>query len=155
MKAGAPSRGKVHPDCASPAVSCTSPKISNVPQKGAEKLMTINPEPGIPVHARELSASGQKSINTQSSETTLVASSGGELFLKGPPRPPQTGLGLMRWLLLSGFIGIAVAGGLFAYTQVKRRTTVLAVASQPKEKPIEGLEMKEPTRHSPDTVLDA
>jgi hypothetical protein len=137
-------------------VAAAAPKPNPAPVKGAEKLVTINPGPAIQVHARELSPTNQSSTSTQATEAAMIATSGGELVFKGPPRPLQSGgPGFVRWILLSVFVGLVLAGGAFAFLQIQRKAALAAAAPPPKEKPIEGFDMKEPAGHGPDTVLDA
>ena len=60
-----------------------------------------------------------------------------------------------RWTIaIAGvLLMLGAGGGGFAWFQMQRRAAIKAAAPPRKERPPEGLDMKEPAGHGPDTVL--
>src|SRR5204862_2770642 len=148
-----------------PVASVASAQASSTPPgKGAARLMTPTDSGTLRVSAREItparaSTPQPSAAHSETSASPIVASAPvAELVFKGPPRPPRTE-SPTKWIVLGVLLILGAAGGGVAWFKMQHRTVV--VTAPPKEKPIEGLEMKEgiemnePAGHAPDTVLEA
>jgi hypothetical protein len=133
------------------------------PGKGASKLMTPADGSALRVNAREITpaqAPAPQTAAAQPDAAAGVAAPVGELIFKGPPRQYRSS-SPVKWIVMGVVLILAAAAGGSVWFMIQRRAGIVAAVGPAKEKPPEGLEMREPTDvpdpvgHGPDTVLDA